>query len=63
MPDRAVVEDDMCRECGRVFPTEELRAYDVVRDGGDEYPNTVLCSDCLEEYRNNPDVEEIVSWG
>lgn len=59
MPDRAVVDDKRCRECGTDFPTDQIRTYLVVRDGGDEYPGTQLCDHCADEYANDDDVEII----
>lgn len=62
MPDRAVVDERkvMCRECGGWFPTNEARAYCVVRDGGDEYPGTVLCEMCLGDVELDDDVERVI---
>lgn len=52
---------EFCRECGKEFPDDQLGMYLVVRDGGDEYPETILCSDCFDDYINDDDVEQVTS--
>lgn len=45
----------LCRECGQMFPVKQVKLYDVIRKDGD-YPNTLLCRECVDEYRQDPDI-------
>lgn len=49
---------DCCRECGQVFPSDQLELYYVQREDGD-YPNTLLCEECTHEYDADDDVRYI----
>lgn len=45
-----------CRECDS---TENVAFFNVVRDGGDEYPWTALCEEHADEYASDSNVESI----